>query len=113
MTDNERIAKRFEFDLTMGLFKPINSRLNAFKSVDTNDDTYIFIIHEKSDYIRFSKVLESIGFKVRHMSFNFPLTKGITISLKDKNFWTFQRSYRTNPFVSENKLPDYIKEYKL
>jgi len=101
MTNNEKIEKKFLFDLEMGIFK-----------VDKQSDVIVFH-KEKTKYLQLEAILNKFGFT--RLTFSNSYSTVIGIDLNEKIYFINIReipdfSYDIKCF---NKIPEYIMEYKL
>jgi len=112
MTNNERIAKRFQFDLEMGRFKSF--RRNNYQN------QILFSINTQEDY---DKVNDLIWHKMRGILIgnqNSEFTKSenliccVNIDIKSNFFYFCNFSITTNDKHRYlNEMPDYIKEWEI
>jgi len=107
MESKEEIRKRFEFDLTMGLFKS-----NSFK----NKQIVSFEIFDFTRVSAMANILDNLGFtKIGMWDVGSYVIDVVCIDTKCKeyNFLTMNEYKYSYKFDIENLnyMPDYIKRY--
>jgi len=102
----DKIAKRFQFDLEMGIFNHI-----------PDEDTCAFYpIYDKIKMHRFAMMLEELDFKENTFYTDKSLTfVGISVSNKDKTYWYFEEDINNVEGCNQydNEVPDYLYEYDI
>jgi len=101
---NEEIEKRFLFDLNMGVFRCING----------DYPTVIRFIERKRDKSRFRliSILDNLGFERNEYHLSPRNMIIVTISTRNKKYNIRNNEY-LNPDWYYNKVPDYVKRYKI
>jgi len=101
--NNEKILKRFQFDLEMGIFyKDVISR--------TGEEIYYFDHIDKSKFVR---VLEDLGYKYSESKVKiYDKPQGLAVTKKSKKYWLCYYSFHWFPVENNvNLIPNYIFEY--
>jgi len=110
--NNEKILKRFQFDLEMEVYEDNSGLASISKPV------YIFRFRDRKDRRVFTKIMKKLNYKlvfpqrVRSIINASYRSLGITIFPKIKEFGYFYFYLNEEKLYEFNKIPEYISEYK-
>jgi len=103
----DNIAKRFKFDLAMGIFNPHEFYIDYNGNINTNGNkVYYFYSFDFALLDSFERVLKYLGFRENHSLTDNPCGIFINIDLKTYSFYGWQELIEDE----DNKIPKYIKE---
>jgi len=99
----EKVLKRFEFDVNIGVLKHISNKYGEiicpFDNLEDEDLKFL------------SEVFKKLGYEKDNSNkwLNYKNADGISISLTNKNFWFYE--LEPHEKHHNNKIPEYLEEF--
>jgi len=101
MLIDDKVLKRFEFDLKMGRFVRLENH---------RDTIYMFALDDEEAMLVLEEILTKLGYSKENSKTHFHNPYGLSVRIETKTFWYFGDFIWTDSREDYNEIPDYIKE---